>query len=726
MFSSGNRVPRFSVKTGLFCLAALLTSAAQAEQYALLVGVSAYPGLKPELQLQGPVNDIPLVKGVLQTKGFAASNIRVLGNGVPGSHADPTRAAILAELASLASKAQRGDYVFLLFGGHGSQQPTRPGKAQAEPDGLDEIFLPMDVGQWDGSVGAVKNAILDTELGAALNAIRSKGAFVWAVFDACHSGNITRGGTDEETRMRRADASALGIPQAALERAQADASQATRGAPAPTSTKKGSLGDAAKDDGKLGGYVYFYAAQTTETTPEKRLPEGHPERRSYGVFSYTLAQVMSNHPGISYRQAAERVLQLYAASNLRAVTPVFEGSAIDAPVFGQRVGEAIRQWPVSVKGNIIDIEAGTLQQFREGAVFAVLPNAAAKDTEVLAYLSAQSVDVSRSRLVPVAYNSKPILQGELPRDAVVRLVDAAMKLELRIALPAEVPSGQRYGAANAMLNALRTQSTEGLKLIWVSAKQPADIRLAFAEEQLWFVPPDGAWIKTGEAKSPSLTLNKSENELRSLVLSTLHSIGKATNLFKIGATGSASSGALMAKLDIRFFVTRAGSPKKEEISGADVPKLAAGDKLQVVVKNNHSLPMDVTVLGVDGRYGISLLYPQSANEANRIHPRDTLVVPGDNEAPIELDGNTVGRESIVVIAVEAPANSASVNLGFLQQAALDATRGQRSEDSPGGDVLDLFSDAGFGGERTRGPTRATAVQKTAIRNFNYFAVSPSK
>jgi hypothetical protein len=708
------------------------------EKHALLIGVSAYPSLKEELQLRGPQNDVVLMRDVLKTQGFVDTNIRVLANGVASAQGNPTRAAIITEMKAIAQRAKRGDFVYLQFGGHGSQQPARPGKVNPEPDGLDEIFLPVDVGQWDGSVGSVQNAIRDEELGEMINAIRAKGAFVWAIFDACHSGNITRGGSDDETRLRKLEPQTLGIPQRLLDQAQDDAQTRTRGAPQPSNQgeARGALSSTSAFGAKtstspandsVGGFVFFYAAQTTETTPEKRLPEGHPDRKPYGVFTFTLAQVLTSNPGISYRQAAERVLQMYSAQNLRTVTPVFEGSAMDAPLFGQKAGEPIRQWrPVAAAKSAdgFEINAGTLQQFGPGAIFAVLPNAASKMTEVIGYMRANQVDVLRTTLVNTAYEGKPALT-ELPRDAVVRVVNSNVSLNLRVSAPADRPSGASYNNALKIIEALRANGSDGLKVEWVAANQPADLRLALSDNQLWFVSPDGAWLKVGINKTPSVRLDdKTEPELRAIVISSLQSIAKASNLFKISGMGSSSggSGGLSDKLEAKFFVTRASTKKREEISTTQVPVLAAGDRLQLTVKNNHIRPLDVTVLAVDARYGITLLYPASANENNRIHPRDSLPIPGDGADPIDMNDATSGREAIVIIAVEAQPNSSAVNLGFLEQPSLDATRGLGTQtDAITKPVVDLFQDAGFGGDRTRGPARTQAADRTAIRAFNYVA-----
>ena len=68
-----------------------------------------------------------------------------------------------------------------------------PDPVYPEPDGIDEIFLPADVGTWKSFPERVPNAIVDNEIGVWLRAIAAKRAFVWVIFDCCHSGTMTRG-----------------------------------------------------------------------------------------------------------------------------------------------------------------------------------------------------------------------------------------------------------------------------------------------------------------------------------------------------------------------------------------------------------------------------------------------------------------------------------------------------------------------------------------------------
>jgi len=176
-----------------------LFSSAFAAQKALLVGVSEYPVESVgDLQLKGPKFDVALMLKTLRDSGFSDGDITVLADhfeesGERAANGAPTKAAIMSELDKLANAAKSGDQIVIYLSGHGSQSPiTQPSSLLYHPDGLNPIFLPIDIGKWSDEIGKVENAIAGDEFGAALTAIRKKGAFVFVVIDACHSGTITR------------------------------------------------------------------------------------------------------------------------------------------------------------------------------------------------------------------------------------------------------------------------------------------------------------------------------------------------------------------------------------------------------------------------------------------------------------------------------------------------------------------------------------------------------
>ena len=190
-------------------LLALQTADAAPRYRALLVGVSEYPTLAANKSLKGPRNDVMRMRQVLQRRGVPADAIVVLTESGDPSLL-PTRARILRELQLLARTARDGDYIIIMMAGHGSQAPVPRNSPFHEPDGHFEIFLPRDVGDWNGGRGDVLNAIKDHEIRALVDEMTAQGAFVWAIFDACHSATLVRGGGVTSRHVSPAD---LKIPR---------------------------------------------------------------------------------------------------------------------------------------------------------------------------------------------------------------------------------------------------------------------------------------------------------------------------------------------------------------------------------------------------------------------------------------------------------------------------------------------------------------------------------
>ncbi len=115
---------------------------------------------------------------------------------------------------ALAQKSKAGDQVVILLGGHGSQQPEQdpPDPKYPKPNGRDQIFLPADIGQWDGGKQhKVTGSIPDFELRRWCKAItkRGTGAALWLIVDSCCSGATLRGGEEVPRKIEPED---LGIP----------------------------------------------------------------------------------------------------------------------------------------------------------------------------------------------------------------------------------------------------------------------------------------------------------------------------------------------------------------------------------------------------------------------------------------------------------------------------------------------------------------------------------
>lgn len=683
----------FSAGLIIGLLMCAVQNASASTGYALIVGASHYKNLDERMQLDGPRYDAEMISRYLTNKKsalFHKENIQVLADGVQGAQS-ATKSAIQQGMSNIAQKAVEGDFVYLHFSGHGSQQPAKPGDS-TETDGLDELFLPSDIGKWDDAVGTVENALIDDEIGAMIGNIRKKGAFVWVVFDSCHSGTVTRGApAGEDVRMRKVDPTALGIPQSALDAAEQNAPK-TRGKGAevasPLSKKMGNMD-------KAGGFVAFYAAQSTEQTPEMRLPAGQAGRVSHGLFSFTLLQTITEHPGITYRRAAQEVLQRYAALNMDRPTPLFEGD-MDARVFGSTLEDEKPQWPIENRHDELHIPAGSLNRLAEGAILAILTSPAAE--AAIGYARVVKSEAMDSELQLVDYHGKKALKkAALPENGYARLVEQRLDFSLRVARPVWSKDQPKAGQdrLKKVLGNLAAEEGSGLRIQWVDAGQPADLRLAyylngpdnadksFDVDQLWLLSPTGNVILNGATKTPSITLTgKDEAQLRLALLDNLGRIARVVNLLRV----SQGMGAGSSAMEVMLKVKRKTGGKVQEIPADAVPQLYPGDEVHLLAVNSNRKPVDVNVLFVGSDYSISHWYKE------RIHPNGRL-----NTGLFRVSADSLGKERVLVIASQAKPESDVLDLSFLAQKALPKTRGVEQEG-----IGALLKDAGFGGEKTRG------------------------
>jgi hypothetical protein len=173
--------------------------------------------------------------------------------------------------------------------------------------------------------------------------------------------------------MREIKPTDLGIPESAFADVEADESDdATRAAPLSAATFE--------EGADLGNMVAFFAAQSTETTPEKgyevTLEDGTVVKQNYGVFTHTIFSAMAKNPAMTYRQLAQSVLASYAAGNMLKPTPLFEGS-LDMPIFGNEDAADVAQWPTVVGSDkSLSISAGQLHGLAKGTKLLVLPSPA--------------------------------------------------------------------------------------------------------------------------------------------------------------------------------------------------------------------------------------------------------------------------------------------------------------------------------------------------------------
>jgi len=700
-------------------LGAMIAAPAEArENYALIAAVSDYPNLDKKYWLKGPANDAVLVRDYLLNSSpvkFAAENVTTLASADGLELA--THDAILRELDEIAGKAKKGDFVFLQFSGHGSYQPALDDTS--EQDKRDEIFLAADTKMAEGGAN-LPNVVTDNEFAERFTAIRKTGATLWLIFDSCHSGTITRGAPGEEDLvMREITPDKLGIPQATLDAADEAASdeqdETTRAVPLSA--------DVYEADPDMGDMVAFFAAQSTETTPEKgyevALADGSTTKLNYGVFTHTIFSAMAQNPGQTYRQLAQSILASYAAGNMLKPTPLFEGS-LDMPIFGNEDAANVAQWPTVVgtdKG--VTISAGQLHGLSKGTRLVVLPSPAATNEEAIGVLEVASNDQLRSKLVAVDDGKHPRIElSDVPVGAYVRLIEQSYPFELVVAKPdPKTTPADQVAAVDAALAEILANDEKPMRLKVVESGEAADVRLAiFTEKQvydmevaadhaagallpvadsvdggdldettpmLWLLPPSGDISLKPQKRSAAMDIATAEDFTTGLS-ENLVTIFRATSLSRLSQVSTFKP----KDFTLNFGVQSAGSETIAELRPEATPIVRPNDRLYVDFTNKSGKAVDLNVLYVDHDYGItSLCVAHLANNDRIFQPLGDL--------------NETDRASERIIAVVNESGKDLTDLSFLEQRGIKvATRGA-GDTSLVGILADLAS-----GTPTRGPTSA--------------------
>ncbi len=693
----------------LALIAAFFAQPALSEtKHALFVAVNDYPNLDATAALFGPANDADLMIRYLTATpelGYERSNITVLANGEIESDGAPTRQAIIDEMGALAGTVEPGDFVYIHFAGHGSRQRAR--NPATEPDGYDEIFLPSDTE--DDRDGIYPNALVDDDIGAALDAIRAAGAFVFIVFDSCHSSTATRNAGAEPKNLKY-----RWVPEpedALVQPAHAQLREATLG----TDEMRPAPGPDA------GGMVAFFAAQTIETTPEMPQPAEAADARTYGLFSYTLLNVLAKNPGATYRELAQGIVHAYAIGNLDKPTPLFEGD-LDRVVFGQGERASRLNWPAAIDGGRVSLKAGALHGLEKGAILALLPDPLADDDEALGYVRVRTDDPLTAQASPARYaNLAPPTLSELPDGVVARLVETPLSFELRVELPSADETRFADAVAHARTEIERAAADEQLpaNLRLVEPGEVSDLRLIVASEaelfsqssasdapRLWFLPPGGEFPDDPRFKPHSIGLKGGmSDEQREQMRENFVAVFRATSLAQLSELSQLDRKKVRFGLELQ----KSGANEPRTIERSSAPVLETGDQLIFSVDNQSAQTIDVDMLLIGPNYSIKHMLGLRFRRGENI--RGAL---GD------IADAGFGLWRLVLVMREADRNSVHTDLSFLNQIGTQTRAAAASGPRDFGQLLEDIA----GGAATRGASRAGSrnALKGSLEIFNLEAI----
>ncbi|MFZ1727983.1 MAG: caspase family protein [Albidovulum sp.] len=707
-----------------FALWGVVLPVAAAQRQALLIGVADYDEQSGVPDLEGPVNDVLLLRDTLR---------RIWGNDVPiqllattspqkagQSVGQPTRAGILGALNGIAAGAGPGDAVLIYLSGHGAQIPVGPGQMGSnEEDGLNEIFLPSDVALHpDGDGMIITNHILDDEFGMAIEAIMAKGATVWFIADSCHSGTLNRNGSDG-TAARYVDLAAL-------------AAGKVRDGNPPRALNSLNLSpaDSAFDvPNRLAGagrFVGFFASHPGQKAVERAFDTGLGTQagfRVHGVFTKALVETLNSQGGDSFGDLAQGVRRDLWGWGAGLPDPLFVGD-LAVPSMVSQQGVARYALGYDAKTGVI-VKAGSLAGLQPGAILQ-MRDPMARDRGILADLILRDVglDQSTAELVPASDGGSDLIdaairaEGLAPEDYrdrwladrigqfdAVQVVPGAGAV-LRIALPLPGSGDQSTQVAGRIDGALGLLAAM-IPLKIVPSTADADIRLVIRGTGLEIVAGRGASPETDDEPYALPLASFSADDL----VGALKQIAKAERILAIARALSARK--VSSEMSVALAVDRATPDERAEINcqadargrphafemqatgpGAPIPKIGHCDAVRIDVRNGGTVALDVSPLYLDPQGRV--FYLRGYTDGNWFGLR---VPPGESRSvtyveDLRGDGQSAvptGAVFLVFLATEADPESlfatdfrhlegdlpqASVSRGGLIQGAglLDALR----------------------------------------------------
>jgi len=287
--------------------------------------------------LEGAVNDVRLMKAVLQSLGF--QDFVVL------TDQDATADAILQALQkNLVDDAQPGDLRLFYYSGHGNHVKNR---ASAEQEQEDQTLVPAD--NWRNVPD-----IRDKEISRILFRAARKGVVVTFIADSCHSGSLARGAWNSSGKARTNSGTRAGAPGVTLHE--------------PAANDPPDLDPATRRpiDPEALGVLTLAAAQPNQEAREVQTEDG-----PHGAFTWALAH--------SLRYASEPMERIFA----RTMAALGANGALQQPAMGgpSRFSKTILGQAPGAGGGlavVVDSVKGADIHLRGGAAIGLFPKCVLK------------------------------------------------------------------------------------------------------------------------------------------------------------------------------------------------------------------------------------------------------------------------------------------------------------------------------------------------------------
>ena len=172
--------------------------------WAVLIGINFYK--EPSKPLEGCVRDVQSIENYLKTR-HTPIHVDVLTASTPSDKSSnyprekpdlwPTYDNVISRLRKIIDKAGRGDFVYIHFSGHGTQEDARSFEKYSNKDTGDLALVLFDEVTVSGT-----RYLHSRDLADLLNKMVKKGLLVTLVLDCCFSGSVVRRNDRENNGIR--------------------------------------------------------------------------------------------------------------------------------------------------------------------------------------------------------------------------------------------------------------------------------------------------------------------------------------------------------------------------------------------------------------------------------------------------------------------------------------------------------------------------------------------
>jgi hypothetical protein len=635
---------------------------------ALLIGITQYDGVAGVLPLDGPENDVKLMREVLSTRfAVPASNIRLVLN--------PTHSVIEQEFAALRQRVRPHDFVYIHYAGHGSTTAD-----PREPRGEDQTWVPR--GSRAGKLEGKDNwDVLDKEIALWLAPLYERTEDIVFVSDSCHSGTVSRG---SRKGVRSADP--VPKPHPLL-------SQLPKVALPTTGVRIGAARDfesAVELDHRNGGKC-------------------DDRSQCYGVFTWNWAQALrESRRGEAWGDVFNRASARITTQPSIYQRPQIEGRA-DRAVFGGRFAALTPTVEVGESANgRATLNAGALAGLSVGSVYrSVVPEGATPATLRVTQVNAltseaalQSGSVKRADLVyevTHAYDAPRIRlyvgKPEVPADAArIGQVRQALTKELTATLSGfEIVSTAE--SADWWLELARPAANAPTPAPGVARRLPDHVTCAVpcAPPQLWVVSRQGLLMD----EHMRFDLARPDEEVARLV-SNLRTFAWAQQVRRLAAQGNGTP----VRLNVTVWRPPPGDTRKcvaGAVDGSGWTRLGpfpaqamtarpqVNDCLEFEIENQdreRTWYGYVVTVGPDLKVTPALPVAEAGSDEARIPPGQRIRSAHGRLYRL----NAVGRETVMLLASDGPVRAQALQqLGLRDQAKsrlealLSASAGRRGD-----------------------------------------------